>query len=81
MNRIMKKIYYILAMKKQEQKEDPVVLNRFRHMTAEEKLNLSLRLYYSARQLKTAAIKQLHPEWTEEEVENKVREIFLYARS
>ena len=30
--------------------------------------------YYSARELKKAAARQLHPEWTDEEAENKVRE-------
>lgn len=63
------------------QNEKEIVQNRFKSMTAEEKLNLSLRLYYSARELKKAAIHHIHPEMTEEEVENKVREIFLYART
>ncbi len=68
-------------MEKDHPKEDEIVRNRFKNMTAGEKLNLSLRLYYSARQLKKAAIQQRHPDLSEEEVENKVREIFLYARS
>jgi hypothetical protein len=50
-------------------------------MSPEKKLELSLRLYYSARELKKAALKKDHPELTEEEIENKVKEIFLYARS
>lgn len=68
-------------MEKQVLKEEEIVLNRFKHLTPEEKLNLSLRLYYSARELKKAAVRNFHPELTEEEVEEKVREIFLYARS
>ena len=68
-------------MENQKQKEEEIVRNRFKNMTPEQKLNLSLQLYYSARELKTAAIRQFHPELSEEEVEEKVREIFLYARS
>ncbi len=50
-------------------------------MSPEKKLEISLRLYYSARDLKKAALKKDHPELTEEEIEKKVKEIFLYARS
>lgn len=53
----------------------------FRKMTAKEKLDLSFSLYRTAWKLKRAAIKQAHPEWTDEQVENKVKEIFLYAQS
>jgi len=38
-------------------------------------------LYYSARELKAAAFRARHPEWTEEEIEAKVKEAFLYART
>ena len=50
-------------------------------MTAGQKLNLSLRLYSSARELKAAALHKLHPELTKIEIEEKVKEIFLYART
>ena len=55
--------------------------NRFRSMSPEKKLELSLRLYYSARELKRSWLKQQHPDWSEANVEKRVREIFLYARS
>ena len=54
---------------------------RFKNMTPGQKLDLSLRLYFNARELKTVVIHQLHPELTEKELEKKVRDIFLYARS
>ena len=68
-------------MKSELEKYNEVMADRFKNMTAGQKLNLSLRLYSSARELKKAVIEQLHPELTKEQVEEKVREIFLYARS
>ena len=53
----------------------------FRSMTPEQKLRLALRLYYSARQLKLAALRTHHPDWSEEEIQQKLRDIFLYART
>jgi len=50
-------------------------------MTPEQKLHVALRPYYTARQLKEAALRHDHPDWTEEEIKKKVREIFLYART
>ena len=58
-----------------------IIQNRFKSMTAGQKLNLSLRLYSSARELKAAALHKLHPELTKIEIEEKVKEIFLYART
>jgi len=68
-------------MKSELEKYNEVIANRFKNMTAAQKLNLSLRLYSSARELKKAALEQLHPELTKKQIEEKVREIFLYARS
>ncbi|MGD8649925.1 MAG: hypothetical protein PVJ77_25545 [Desulfobacterales bacterium] len=48
-------------------------------MTAAQKLDISLKLYYSAKALKAAAIKEQHPDWNEEKINKKVNEIFLYA--
>ena len=53
----------------------------YQSMTPEQKLKLGLRLYYSAKQLKAAALHHDHPEWTEEEIQKELREIFLYART
>lgn len=55
--------------------------NRFKEMTPEKKLELSLRLYYSARELKEASLKTFHPEWDNEKIEEEVRKAFLYART
>jgi hypothetical protein len=53
----------------------------YQSMTPEQKLKIALRLYYSARQLKGAALHHDYPEWTKKEIQEKVREIFLYART
>jgi hypothetical protein len=53
----------------------------FKKMSAEKKLELSLKLYYSARQLKEAVLKKQYPDWSQERIDKEVREIFLYARS
>ncbi len=57
------------------------VLNRFKGMSPEKKLNLSLQLYYSARELRKAAVKSKHFDWDDAKVDKEVREIFLYART
>ena len=53
----------------------------YQAMTPEKKLQLALDLYYSAKKIKTAGLKKQHPEWDMEKINQKVREIFLYART
>jgi hypothetical protein len=50
-------------------------------MTPEQKLKAAERLYHSARQLKAAALRAEHPDWTDEAIRRAVRMIFLHARS
>ena len=50
-------------------------------MTPIQKLDMALRLYYSARELKAAGLRAQHPDWTEDQIDAKVKEIFLYART
>jgi len=68
-----------------EQQEDArareVQIEIFRKMTAEQKLKLSMRLYWSARRLKAAWLRRQHPDWTEEQVQAEVTEIFKNART
>ncbi|MBW2334118.1 MAG: hypothetical protein JRF06_03310 [Deltaproteobacteria bacterium] len=53
----------------------------FQAMEPEKKLRVAQMLYYSARQLKAAGLKAQNPDWAEEKINNRVREIFLYART
>ena len=53
----------------------------YQSMTPEQKLRLALKLYHSAWELKGATLRSQYPEWTEEKIKERVREIFLYART
>ena len=53
----------------------------YQSMTPEQKLRIAIQLYSSARQLKMAALRHAHPYWTEKELEENVREFFLYGRT
>lgn len=50
-------------------------------MSPAQKLRAAERLYWSARQLKAAALRAEHPDWTEEAIQQAARQIFLYAPS
>ena len=40
-----------------------------------------MALYWSARNLKAAALRHQHPDWSEEKIQKTVREIFLTSSS
>jgi hypothetical protein len=50
-------------------------------LTPQQKLDEALKLYFIARELKKAGIKLMHPEISKEELEKKISEIFLNAKS
>jgi len=56
---------------------NPVVKN----MTPAQKLEAAIQLYKSAWSLKAAALRHFHPDWKEEVIQEKVKEIFKNARS
>jgi hypothetical protein len=53
----------------------------FRRMTPEQRLRAAERLYWSARELKAASLRTWHPELSEAEIHQRVKEAFMYARS
>jgi len=53
---------------------------RYAAMTPSEKVRVATRLYWSARQLKEAQIRSLHPHLDDREVRRRVNEAFLRAR-
>ena len=53
----------------------------YQAMTPEQKLKIALGLYYSAKKLKTAGLQNQHPDWSVDTIRQKVRDIFLYART
>jgi hypothetical protein len=57
----------------------PEYAETLRRLTGQQKLKSAFALYWAARRLKAAALRERHPDWTEERIERKVREIFLNA--
>jgi hypothetical protein len=55
----------------------PEQIEIFRAMPGEEKLKPAEQLYWTARKLKAAGVRAQHPDWTEEQVNEEVRQIFL----
>lgn len=49
-------------------------------MTPSEKLIAMTRLYWSARRLKAAFLRQQHPDWSEEQVQLEVKRQFQHVR-
>lgn len=54
-------------------------LAALRRMSGAEKLRTAFALYWEARKLKAARLRKQHPDWSEEQIQNRVREIFMYA--
>ena len=50
-------------------------------MSPQQKLEVSMNLYHSAKELKSAWLGQLHSEWSDHEIKQAVREAFINARS
>ncbi len=48
-------------------------------MAPADKLNLVAQMHMQAREWKMAALRVQHRDWTDEQVDKRVREIFLYG--
>jgi hypothetical protein len=59
--------------------QNDVQIEIFKAMTPEQKLQAAFGLYDMAKELKTAWIRQLHKDWSDEQVADAVREIFTNA--
>ena len=57
----------------------PEYLAALRKLGGAEKLRTAAMLYWGARRIKAARLRELHPDWTERQVQDKVKEIFLHA--
>ncbi len=51
----------------------------YRTMSGQQRLKIAEQLCWSARNLKAAGIRHLHPDWAEEKVIAEVNRIFLNA--
>ena len=59
----------------------PKQVEIYRSMTPEKKLQIAASLYWSARRLKEAALRDKHPGWSDQQIDEEVKRIFLYART
>jgi len=50
-------------------------------MMPSQKLHLAMRLYYSAWELKSAWLRHLHKDWSDEQIRQEVKRIFTNAGS
>ena len=57
----------------------PEYLATLRRMTGAQKLRAASQLYWAARKIKAARLRQQHPGWSEEQVQQRVKEIFMHA--
>jgi hypothetical protein len=48
-------------------------------MTPAERLRLAGTIHMQARAWKAAAFKAQHPDWTPEQIDQRVKEVFLYG--
>ena len=64
-----------------DEQPGPEQIAAFRAMSGERRLALAEQLYWSARRMKAAWLRQQHPDWPEEQVNAEVTRIFLHART
>ena len=57
----------------------PEYIATLRKMTGAQKLRTSFAMYWGARKLKAARLRVQHPDWSEEKVQQRVKEIFTNA--
>jgi hypothetical protein len=56
-------------------------IEALRRMPPSKRLALAERLYWSAWKWKAVGVKAQHPDWSEQQVAQQVRRIFLNART
>jgi hypothetical protein len=58
---------------------NPLQYEIYRRMTPERRLAISEQLYWSAREMKSAWLRQQHPEWSEPRIKEEVTRLFRNA--
>jgi hypothetical protein len=64
-----------------DEQPSPEQIAIFRKMSPGRRLQLAEQLYWTARKLKAVGLRMQHPDWSEEQVNEEVRRIFLHART
>ncbi|MEW6302136.1 MAG: hypothetical protein AB1705_01610 [Verrucomicrobiota bacterium] len=62
-----------------DEQPSPEQIEIYRKMSGAKRLQIAEDLYWTARKWKAAGVKAQHPDWTEEQVQDEVRRIFLHA--
>lgn len=57
----------------------PEYIATLQRMTGEQKLRTAFQLYWGAREIKAARLRQQHPDWSEVQVQQRVKQIFMHA--
>ncbi|MGV3658677.1 MAG: hypothetical protein ACO1TE_00785 [Prosthecobacter sp.] len=57
----------------------PEYIAALRRMSGAQKLRAAFSLYNTAKKIKAARLRQLHPEWSEEQIRQEVNSIFMHA--
>lgn len=57
----------------------PENIAMLRRLSGRQKLRTAFAMYWSARALKAAGLRSQLPDWSEYQVQRKVKEIFLHA--
>jgi hypothetical protein len=57
----------------------PEYIATLRRMTGAQKVRAAFGLYWTARKIKAAGLRAQHPDWTEEQIQQRVKEIFMHA--
>ena len=57
----------------------PEYVAMLRRLSGQQKLRTAFAMYWSARSLKAAGLRSQFPNWSEDQVQQKVKEIFLHA--
>jgi hypothetical protein len=52
---------------------------RYRAMSPAERLRQAHALYWTARRMREAQERAMHPDWSEQQIQERVREIFIRA--
>jgi hypothetical protein len=66
-------------MMRMDSDASPEYLAVVRGLIGEQKLRTATLLYWSAGKIKAARLREIHPDWTEDQVQETVRRIFLHA--
>lgn len=70
-----------ISDKKEKSFLHPEQKRLYQQMSAADKIECVLRLRKVAWELKLCGLRSQHPDWSEERLHQKVRELFLYART